>query len=40
MAMVKRYHYGSHRQLEGHLYDFIWVYNFTRWLKTLNGLIP
>jgi transposase-like protein len=39
-ATVKRYHYDSHQQLEGHLRDFIQAYNYARRLKTLNGLTP
>ncbi|MFM9974429.1 MAG: integrase core domain-containing protein, partial [Beijerinckiaceae bacterium] len=39
-ATVKRYHNGSHYQLETHLADFISAYNFGRRLKTLKGLTP
>lgn len=39
-AAVKRYHYGSHRQLDAHLADFILAYNYARRLKALKGLTP
>jgi hypothetical protein len=39
-ATVKRFHYGSHEQLRGHLADFLDAYNFARRLKTLRGLTP
>lgn len=39
-ATVKRYHYDSHDQLRRHLADFLAAYNFTRRLKTLDGLTP
>ena len=39
-ATVKRYHYDNHRQLQGHLTDFINAYNYGRRLKTLKGLTP
>jgi len=39
-ATVKRYHYGSHDELRGHLDDFIDAYNYARRLKTLSGLTP
>ncbi len=39
-ATVRRYHYGSHRQLEDHLAAFLDAYNFAKRLKTLRGLTP
>ena len=39
-ATVKRYHYGSHRQLREHLMAFLEAYNFAKRLKTLKGLTP
>ena len=39
-ATVKRYHYGSHDELRGHLDDFIDAYNYARRLKMLSGLTP
>ena len=39
-ATVKRYHYGSHRQLREHLAAFLEAYNFAKRLKTLKGLTP
>lgn len=39
-ATVKRFYCESHDQLRQHLADFITAYNFTRRLKTLNGLTP
>ncbi len=39
-ATVKRYHYGSHRQLREHLAAFLDAYNFAKRLKTLKGLTP
>jgi transposase InsO family protein len=39
-ATVKRFHYETHEQLWTHLADFMAAYNFTRRLKTLNGLTP
>jgi transposase InsO family protein len=38
-ATVKRFHYDDHDQLR-HMANFIDVYNFGRWLKTLRGLTP
>ena len=39
-ATVKRYHYSSHYQLEGHPAAFLDAYIFTNRLKTLRGLKP
>mgnify|MGYP001355635149 CR=1 FL=1 len=39
-ATVRRYHYGTHQQLEAHLSAFLDAYNFAKRLKTLNGLSP
>ena len=39
-ATVKRYHYGSHDQLRGHLQTFLMAYNFAKRLKILRGLTP
>ena len=39
-ATVKRYHYDTNDQLDGHLADFVRAYNFARRLKTLKGLTP
>lgn len=39
-ATVKRYHYGSHKQLKKHMHAFMMAYNFARRLKTLKGLTP
>ena len=39
-ATVRRYHYESHRQLDGHLAAFLGAYNFAKRLKTLRGLTP
>ena len=39
-ATVKRFHYEDHDQLRTHLADFMAAYNFSRRLKTLNGLTP
>ncbi|MGH8390383.1 MAG: IS481 family transposase [Pseudomonas sp.] len=39
-ATVKRYHYGSHKQLRAHLQSFIDAYNFAKRLKRLKGLTP
>jgi len=39
-ATVRRYHYGSHQQLQDHLQAFLDAYNFAKRLKTLNGLTP
>jgi transposase InsO family protein len=39
-ATTKRYHYGSHDQLEAHLELFLDAYNHARRLKTLKGLTP
>ena len=39
-AIVQRYHYDRHDQLETHLADFINAYNYARQLKTLKGLTP
>jgi transposase InsO family protein len=39
-ATVKRYHYDTDRQLEGHLAAFLDAYNFAERLKTLHGLTP
>jgi transposase InsO family protein len=39
-ATVKRYYYEAHSQLRSHLADFVTAYNFSRRLKTLNGLSP
>lgn len=39
-ATVKRYHYETHAELEGHLDAFIAAYNYARRLKTLKGLTP
>jgi transposase len=39
-ATVKRFHYGSHDQLRGHLQTFVSAYNFGRRLKTLRSLTP
>jgi transposase InsO family protein len=39
-ATVKRYYYETHSQLRSHLADFVTAYNFSRRLKTLNGLSP
>ena len=39
-ATVKRFHYESHKELRAHLADFLAAYNFSRRLKTLNGLTP
>ena len=39
-ATVKRYHYGSHDELRGHLDDFLDAYTYARRLKTLSGLTP
>lgn len=37
-ATVKRYHYGTHDQLRGHLQLFVDAYNYARRLKTLRRL--
>ena len=37
-ATVKRYHYGTHEQLRGHIEAFLNAYNFAKRLKTLRGL--
>ncbi len=37
-ATVKRYHYDRHEQLETLLADFINAYNYSKRLKTFNGL--
>jgi hypothetical protein len=39
-AMVKRYQYDSHDQLQQHLELFIDAYNHARRLKTRHGLTP
>ncbi len=39
-AIVQRYYYNSHQQLEQHLDDFVSAYNFGRRLKSLKGLTP
>ena len=39
-ATVRRYHYGTHQQLNAHLQAFLDAYNFAKRLKTLNGLTP
>lgn len=39
-ATVRRFHYDTHRQLEGHLADFVNAYNFAKRLQTLKGLTP
>jgi len=39
-ATVRRYHYGTHHQLDTHLSAFLDAYNFAKRLKTLNGLTP
>jgi hypothetical protein len=39
-ATVRRYHYETHRQLEGHLAAFLDAYNFARRLTTPRGLTP
>lgn len=39
-ATVRRYHYGTHRQLREHLAAFLDAYNFAKRLKTLKGLTP
>src|SRR4029434_3728280 len=39
-ATVQRFYYESHKQLRGHLADFVAAYNFGRRLKTLKGLTP
>lgn len=39
-ATVRRYHYGTHRQLRDHLAAFLDAYNFAKRLKTLKGLTP
>lgn len=39
-ATVKRYHYDTHAQLQVHVTDFIAAYNYTRRLRTLQGLTP
>ncbi len=39
-ATVRRYHYGTRRQLEAHLASFLDASNFARRLKTLKGLTP
>lgn len=39
-AMIKRYHYDTHSQLETHITDFIAAYNYARRLKMLQGLTP
>ena len=39
-ATVKRYHYGSHKQLKEHMQAFMMACNFARRLKTLKGLTP
>lgn len=37
-ATVRRYHYGTHQQLQDHLAAFLDAYNFARRLKALRGL--
>jgi transposase InsO family protein len=37
-ATVKRYHYGTHAQLKGHIHAFLMAYNFAKRLKSLRGL--
>jgi hypothetical protein len=39
-ATVRRYHYDSNHQLRQHMQIFLDAYNFTKRLKTLNGLTP
>lgn len=39
-AMVKRYQYDSHDQLQQHLELFIEAYNHARRLKTRHGITP
>lgn len=39
-ATVKRYHYGSHRQLQSHIADFNSAYNFGRQFKSLKSPAP
>jgi hypothetical protein len=39
-AIVKRFHYDSHDQLQRHLDDFVAAYNLARRLKRLRGLTP
>jgi len=39
-ATVRRYHYGSHKQLRSHLVDFVGACNCARRLKSLRGLTP
>lgn len=37
---MKRYHYGSHTELRGHLSSFHLAHNHAKRLKTLRGLTP
>ena len=39
-AIIKRYHYSSHKQLRTHLADFVAAYTYARRLKILRGLTP
>ena len=39
-ATVKKYHYGSHQELQRHLNSFLDAYNFAKRLKSLKGLTP
>ena len=39
-AIVHRYYYDNHKQLQQHLDTFLCAYNFAKRLKTLNGLTP
>jgi hypothetical protein len=40
IATVSRCHYGSHKELKGHLYAFLMAYNPVSRLKTLQGKSP
>jgi len=39
-ATVKRFHYQSTQELNGHLQAFLLAYNHAKRLKTLRGLTP
>ena len=39
-ATVKRFHYQSTQELNGHLHAFLLAYNHAKRLKTLRGLTP
>jgi hypothetical protein len=39
-ATVKRFHYGSHDQLQTHLADFLAAFSFAQKLKSLGGPTP